>query len=100
MKAVKTAQDRIDTRNRYFFGLGTVGRDMLYSLVSMYFITFATEALNLSDKTMWFMSAAFLVLGVLFITPVKVKKAGLSGILAMTAVGLLELYLMFTVGMA
>ena len=24
MKAVKTAQDRIDTRNRYFFGLGTV----------------------------------------------------------------------------
>ncbi len=64
MKAVKTAQDRIDTRNRYFFGLGTVGRDMLYSLVSMYFITFATEALDLSDKTMWFMSAAFLVLGV------------------------------------
>ena len=63
MKA-KAPQTRIDNRNRYFFGLGTVGRDMLYSLVSMYFITFATEALNLSDKTMWFMSAAFLVLGV------------------------------------
>jgi len=37
---------------------------MLYSLVSMYFITFATEALDLSDNLMWFMSAAFLVLGV------------------------------------
>lgn len=60
----KTIQDRVDTRNKYFFGLGTVGRDMLYSMVSMYFITFATEALDLSDKLMWFMSAAFLVLGV------------------------------------
>lgn len=60
----KTIQERTDTRNKYFFGLGTVGRDMLYSLVSMYFITFATEALDLSDKLMWFMSAAFLVLGV------------------------------------
>lgn len=54
----------LDTRNKYFFGLGTVGRDMLYSLVSMYFITFATEAMDLSDNLMWFMSAAFLVLGV------------------------------------
>ncbi len=25
-------------RNRYAFGLGTIGRDMLYSLVSMYFM--------------------------------------------------------------
>ena len=47
----------------------------------------------------WYVGG-LLVLGILFITPVKVKKAGLSGILAMTAVGLLELYLMFTVGMA
>ncbi len=54
----------LDRRNKYFFGLGTVGRDMLYSMVSMYFLTFATEALDLSDKLMWFMSGAFLVLGV------------------------------------
>ena len=45
----------------------------------------------------WYVGG-LLVLGVLFITPVKVKKAGLGGILAMTAAGLLELYLMFTVG--
>lgn len=37
-----------DTRNKYFFGLGTVGRDMLYTLVSMYFLTYVTEALTLS----------------------------------------------------
>lgn len=60
----KAKTGSLDTRNKYFFGLGTVGRDMLYSLVSMYFITFATEALDLSDNLMWFMSAAFLVLGV------------------------------------
>ncbi len=60
----KTEQDRIDNRNKYFFGLGTVGRDMLYSLVSMYFISFATEALDLSDSVMWWMSAAFVILGV------------------------------------
>ncbi|MBR4954243.1 MAG: MFS transporter, partial [Oscillospiraceae bacterium] len=53
-----------DTKNKYFFGLGTFGRDMLYSLVSMYFISFATEALDLSDSVMWVMSVAFLVLGV------------------------------------
>jgi len=53
-----------DTKNKYFFGLGTFGRDMLYSLVSMYFISFATEALDLSDSVMWWMSAAFLILGI------------------------------------
>ncbi|MBR5260966.1 MAG: MFS transporter [Oscillospiraceae bacterium] len=53
-----------DTKNKYFFGLGTFGRDMLYSLVSMYFISFATEALDLSDSVMWVMSVAFLVLGI------------------------------------
>lgn len=36
------------TRNKYFFGIGTIGRDMLYTLVSMYFLTYVTEALSLS----------------------------------------------------
>ena len=30
-------------RNTYCFGLGTVGRDMFYSLESMYLLTFLTE---------------------------------------------------------
>ena len=36
-------------RNKYCFGLGTVGRDALYSLVSMYLMTHLTEVVGLSD---------------------------------------------------
>ncbi|WP_181006089.1 MFS transporter, partial [Clostridium sp. 2-1] len=49
-------------RNRYFFGLGTVGRDMLYSMVSMYLMIYLTEVLNLPDSTMWGMTGALTVL--------------------------------------
>ncbi|MFZ2539937.1 MAG: MFS transporter, partial [Oscillospiraceae bacterium] len=48
--------------NRYFFGLGTVGRDMLYTMVSMYLIFYLTDILNLPDSTMWWMTGAFAVL--------------------------------------
>lgn len=48
--------------NRYFFGLGTVGRDMQYSLISMYLMFYLTEILNLPDSTMWMMTGAFTVL--------------------------------------
>ena len=44
------------TSNRFTYGLGTVGRDMLYSLVSMYLIVYLTEILNLPDATMWWMA--------------------------------------------
>lgn len=50
------------TRNRFTFGLGTVGRDMLYSLVSMYLIVYLTEILNLPDSTMWWMAGVFTAL--------------------------------------
>ena len=36
-------------RNTYCFGLGTLGRDAVYTLVSMYFITYLTEAVGLSN---------------------------------------------------
>lgn len=48
--------------NRYTFGLGTVGRDMLYSLVSMYLMHFLTEILNLPDSTMWLMTGTMTIL--------------------------------------
>lgn len=51
-------------RNRYFFGLGTVGRDMLYSLVSMYLMVFLTEILDLPDSTMWWMTFVLTILRV------------------------------------
>lgn len=52
----------IERRNRYNFGLGTVGRDMLYSMVSMYLIFYLTDILNLPDSTMWWMTGVFTVL--------------------------------------
>lgn len=49
-------------RNRYFFGLGTVGRDMQYSMVSMYLLVYLTEILDLPDSTMWWITGIFTVL--------------------------------------
>ncbi|NLY90743.1 MAG: sugar transporter [Firmicutes bacterium] len=48
--------------NRYFFGLGTVGRDMLYALESMYLSFYLTEILNLPDATMLWMTGVLTVL--------------------------------------
>lgn len=39
----------IETRNRITFGLGTIGRDMFYSLESTYLLYFFTEVRQLSD---------------------------------------------------
>lgn len=50
--------NNISKANRYSFGLGTIGRDMLYSLVSMYLIYYLTDILNLPDATMWYMTGA------------------------------------------
>ncbi|HHT49298.1 MAG TPA: MFS transporter [Firmicutes bacterium] len=52
----------LNQTNRYFFGLGTVGRDMLYALVSMYLSIYLTEILNLSDATMLWMTGVLTVL--------------------------------------
>ena len=38
-------------RNQITFSLGTVGRDMLYTLVSMYLTYYLTDVLNLPDST-------------------------------------------------
>jgi len=41
--------NKLDRRNKYCFGLGTVGRDMFYSLESMYLLYFLTEIRQLDD---------------------------------------------------
>lgn len=48
--------------NRYNFGLGTVGRDMLFTMVSVYLIFYLTDILDLPDSTMWAMTGALTVL--------------------------------------
>jgi melibiose permease/lactose/raffinose/galactose permease len=47
--------------NRYTFGLGTIGRDMLFSLVSMYLMFYLTDILELPDYMLWWLTAILLV---------------------------------------
>jgi sugar (glycoside-pentoside-hexuronide) transporter len=61
-RSVKSNRISDSGTNRFTFGLGTVGRDMLYSLVSMYLIVYLTEILNLPDSTMWWMAGVFTAL--------------------------------------
>jgi len=39
-------------RNYFSFGLGTIGRDMVYSLISMWLMFFLSDALDLTDSTL------------------------------------------------
>ena len=43
--------------NRYTFGLGTIGRDMLYSLISMYLIFYLTDIVELPNSVLWWITA-------------------------------------------
>ena len=47
-------------RNRYAFGLGTIGRDMTYTLYSMYMTYYLTEILDLPTST--FVGASIIML--------------------------------------
>ncbi len=38
-----------NAKNTFFFGMGTIGRDMFYSMESMFLVYFLTEVLDLSD---------------------------------------------------
>lgn len=51
-----------DRRNKYCFGLGTVGRDMFYTMVSMYIMVYITEVLIVSDATLAIMTVLLLIL--------------------------------------
>lgn len=51
----------ISTRNRYAFGLGTIGRDMAFSLVSMFLIFYLSDIRQLSNATLWWVTGIILV---------------------------------------
>lgn len=53
---------KTDRRNHYCFGLGTIGRDMFYTVVSMYMMTYITEVLKMPDATLALMTTALLLL--------------------------------------
>ena len=45
--------DKQMKRNKICFGLGTIGRDALYSLVSMYLLVHLTDVVGFSDGGAW-----------------------------------------------
>ena len=49
-------------RNRFTFGFGTIGRDMVYSLISMFMLFYLTDIINLPTETFVWVS------GIIFIT--------------------------------
>lgn len=42
--------------NRWTFGLGTVGRDMVCTMISMYLMFYLTDVLQLSDDVLWWVT--------------------------------------------
>jgi sugar (glycoside-pentoside-hexuronide) transporter len=57
------ALDR-DRKNKVFYGLGTLGRDMGYCLMGNYLVVYMTEVLDLPDATLWWITAVMTVLRV------------------------------------
>jgi melibiose permease/lactose/raffinose/galactose permease len=53
MKPSPGSPDALFARNQWTFSIGTLGRDMVYAMVSLYLIVFLTEVLNASDFFMW-----------------------------------------------
>lgn len=47
-------------RNKYAFGLGTVGRDMVYSMVSMYLTYYLTDIIEVSTSVLWWITGIML----------------------------------------
>ena len=47
-------------RNRWSFAIGTVGRDMVYSLMALFLIVYLTEVLDLDDVTLWWVNGILL----------------------------------------
>jgi melibiose permease/lactose/raffinose/galactose permease len=56
-----TKQER---RNKYCFGLGTVGRDALYSLVSMYLLVHLTDVVGFSDRGLGIIGVMLTLFGI------------------------------------
>lgn len=58
----------LNRRNKWTFGIGTVGRDMVYTLISIYFVYYLSDVLRVPD---WeFLWITWLILGVRLIDAV------------------------------
>jgi len=59
-------------RNRWAYGVGTLGRDMVYALVSLYLVYFLTDVVNVPNGTMWWVTGLLLAIRLVdaFLDPV------------------------------
>lgn len=46
--------------NRFTFGIGTIGRDMMYTLISMYYMFYLTDVVNVSTDSLWWITGIML----------------------------------------
>ncbi len=53
--------NRQTSKNRYFYGLGTIGRDMVYTLISMFLMFYLSDVLMVSKSTMWMVTIVFMI---------------------------------------
>ena len=56
--------EKQNRKNMIFFGIGTIGRDMVYTMISTYLIYYLTNVLSLSDKTMVALAIVFMIMRV------------------------------------
>ena len=49
-------ENNFDRRNKFCFGFGTIGRDMFYTMVSMFIMVYITEVLIVPDATLAIMT--------------------------------------------
>ena len=48
-------------KQRYTFGIGTIGRDMVYSMISMYLIFYLTDVLQLTNQVLGWVTTVILL---------------------------------------
>ena len=61
MSSSQQNNEPLDTRNKWTFSVGTFGRDMVYALISMYFLVYLTEVIDLSNSALATVSILILV---------------------------------------
>ncbi len=47
--------------NRFAFGLGTIGRDMVYSLISMFLLFYLTDVIQVDTGVLWWLTFIILI---------------------------------------
>jgi len=55
-----TVRKKSTSGNKWTFGIGTIGRDMVYSLISMYLIFYMTDVIEVPTSTLWWITGIVL----------------------------------------